>query len=74
MRWEERRLTLDEATHPVTRAGLERNRVGVKRRLRTELILHDRTIGLARLLERGSGLLRSASRRRGRRELGPSGL
>lgn len=72
--WEERRFTLDDVTHRATRAGLSQNHTGVKRRIRTELILHDRTVRLARVLERGNRLLRIASRRLGGRVLGPSGL
>ena len=62
MRWEERRFTLDDATHEATIDGLVRNETSLPRRVRTELILHDRTVVLARTLERPYRRLRQLSR------------
>ncbi len=62
MRWEERRFTLDDATHRATIDGLTRKEESLQHRVRTELILHDRTVPLARILERGYRQLRELSR------------
>jgi hypothetical protein len=62
LRWEERRFTLDDATHHVTLDGLARTSMSFQHRVRTELVLHDRTVPLARLLERGYRQIRALSR------------
>jgi hypothetical protein len=62
MRWEERRFSLDDATHRATIDGLARKEESLQHRVRTELILHDRTVPLARILERGYRQLRQLSR------------
>jgi hypothetical protein len=62
MRWEERRFSLDDATHYATTDGLTRKETSLQHRLRTELIRHDRTVPLARVLDRGYRRLRGLSR------------
>ncbi len=62
LRWEERRFSLDDATHRVTSDGLARTRGSFQHRVRTELLLHDRTVPLARALERGYRQVRELAR------------
>ncbi len=64
LRFDERAFTLDDATHRLTDTALVRNRAGgLRRRIRTELSLHPRTIPVYRALKRASRPLRGPSSR-----------
>jgi hypothetical protein len=59
MRWEERRFSLDDATHvALPDGGLAPKRTSLQHRIRTELVRHDRTVPVARVLDHGYRRLR----------------
>ena len=59
MRWEERRFSLDDATHvALVDGGLAPKKTSLQHRIRTELVRHDLTVPVARVLDHGYRRLR----------------
>ena len=59
MRWEERRFSLDDATHVALQdGGLAPKKTSLQHRIRTELVRHDLTVPVARVLDHGYRRLR----------------